>query len=143
MQNFKTTWSAFSKDFGGIRLRSIDLVQFYKQLKGNLSMAEESDAHILRNIVKMSLESDEHGFVYFNEMLFKTMKRKYAEERTKNRVMIEHELRALDKLQAIKNKLIQQYRHDEKVKAFTVNPFLTIMYKSMTFKAWTKLYSIF
>jgi hypothetical protein len=104
-------------------------------------MSEESDAHILRNIVKMSLDSDEHGFVYFNEVLFKSMKRKYAEERTKNRALIEHEVRALEKLQIMKQKMIKKQRHDDKVRAVTVNPFLTIMYKSMTFKSWVKLYS--
>ena len=31
-------------------------------------------------------------------------------------------------------------RHDQKVKAVTVNPFLTIMYKNMSFKAWLKIY---
>ena len=55
-------------------------------------MTDDSDAVILRNIVKMNFESDEHGFVYFNEVLFKAMKRKYAEERTKNKVLINHEL---------------------------------------------------
>jgi hypothetical protein len=43
----------------------------------------------------MNLESDENGFVYFNELLFKTMKRKYADERTKNRALIEHEIKTL------------------------------------------------
>lgn len=40
-------------------MRSVDLTSFFKNLKGNLSMSDESDAHILRNIVKMNLESDE------------------------------------------------------------------------------------
>ena len=50
----------------------------------------------------MNLESDEYGFVYFNEVLFRSMKRKYAEERCKNKVLINHELRALDKLLLMK-----------------------------------------
>mmetsp|Transcript_22889 Transcript_22889/g.22179 ORF Transcript_22889/g.22179 Transcript_22889/m.22179 type:complete len:155 (-) Transcript_22889:95-559(-) len=103
-------------------------------------MAEETDAVVLRNIMKMNFESDENGFVYFNDVLFKAMKKKYAEERTKNRVLIEHELRALERLQQIKEKLIKKQRHDEKVQSVIVNPFMTLMYKSMTFKAWIKIY---
>jgi len=103
-------------------------------------MAEESDATVLRNIVKMNFESDENGFVYFNEVLFKGMKRKYAEERTKNRVLVEHELRALERLEVIKQKQIRKQRHDEKVRSVIVNPFMTIMYKNMTFRAWIKHY---
>ena len=61
-------------------------------------MHEDSDSHILRNIVKMNLESDEHGFIYFNELLFKAMKRKYTDERTKNRILINHEVQILERL---------------------------------------------
>lgn len=98
LQNFKNTWSIFSREYEGVRIRSIDLIQFFKGLKGNLGMHNESDQHILRNIVKMNLESDENGFVYFNELLFKTMKRKYADERTKNKALIENEIKILQKL---------------------------------------------
>jgi hypothetical protein len=108
LQNFKTTWSFFSKEFEGIRMNSLDLTIFFKHLKGNLGMHSESDQHILRNIVKMNLESDENGFVYFNELLFKAMKRKYAEERTKNRVLIEHELKILQKLMDIKQTMLKR-----------------------------------
>jgi len=140
LQNFKATWAIYSREFSGIKVKSSDLVSFFKNLKGNLSMAEETDAVVLRNIMKMNFESDENGFVYFNDVLFKAMKKKYAEERTKNRVLIEHELRALERLQQIKEKLIKKQRHDEKVQSVIVNPFMTLMYKSMTFKAWIKIY---
>lgn len=56
-------------------------MHFFKSLKGNLGMHNEkgeSDTVIMRNIVKMNLESDEEGFIYFNELLFKAMKRIYG-----------------------------------------------------------------
>src|SRR5438105_407810 len=81
----------FSKDFEGVKIKSVDLVPFFKELKGNLAFVGENDAGIMRNIVKMSLESDEEGFIYFNELLFKAMKRKYGEERTKKKVLAEYE----------------------------------------------------
>lgn len=68
------------------------------------------------------------------------MKRVYGEERTKNKQLISAELQALEKLQIIKAKLAKMSRHDAKMKAVTVNPFLTIMYKRLSFKAWIALY---
>jgi len=34
---------------------------------------------VIKEIVKMDLEADEEGFVYFNELLFKSMKRVFGE----------------------------------------------------------------
>jgi hypothetical protein len=45
--------------------------------------------------------SDDEGFVYFNELLYKTMKRRYAKGRTKKKVMFELELETLEKLEKI------------------------------------------
>ena len=69
------------------------------------------------------------------------MKRQYGQERTKKRILAEFELKALEKLQNIKEKMIQKSRKQERVKAVTVNPFLMVMYKNMSFKAWIKQYS--
>jgi hypothetical protein len=71
------------------------------------------------------------------------MKRVYGEERTKNKQLIQVELLALEKLHKIKAKLVKLSRHDAKIKAVTVNPFLTIMYKRLSFKAWLSLYRIY
>jgi hypothetical protein len=43
------------------------------------------------------------------------MRRKYAEERTKNKVLIQHEIHTLEKLMAIKQKMLKLERHNEKV----------------------------
>lgn len=56
LQNFKSIWSIYSKEHEGIKIKALDLVQFFKLLKGNLGMHDESDPQILRNIVKMNLE---------------------------------------------------------------------------------------
>lgn len=54
----------------------------------------------------MNVEADDEGFVYFNELLFKAMKRRYGVERTKKRVLAELEFETLEKLQKIKDKMI-------------------------------------
>lgn len=50
----------------------------------------------------MDLVSDDEGFVYFNELLFKAMRRIYGETHVKNKILVEHELRSLKKIEAIK-----------------------------------------
>ncbi|CDW83739.1 cation channel family protein [Stylonychia lemnae] len=137
---FKFTWSKFSKEFEGLKIRSLDLVAYFKELEGNLGMKDDTDKNIMRYIVKMNLESDEEGFIYFNELLFKAMKRIYGKERTKKRILVDFELKTLDKLQRIKAKQQMKSRKNERVKAVTVNPFLSVMYKNMSFKAWAKIF---
>lgn len=50
----------------------------------------------------MDLVSDEEGFVYFNELLFKAMRRAYGETHVKNKILVEHELRTIKKIDVIK-----------------------------------------
>ena len=44
----------------------------------------------------MNIESDEDGFVYFNELLYKTMKVQYGPEHIRNKNLAEMELKTLD-----------------------------------------------
>lgn len=45
--------------------------------------------NIIKHVITMDLDSDADGYVYFNELLFKTLKRVYGEEHEKNRLVIE------------------------------------------------------
>ena len=64
------------------------------------------------------------------------MKRRYGQERTKKKILAEIELKALDRLEQIKAKMAASSRKKERFKAVTVNPFLAVMYKNMSFRAW-------
>ena len=68
------------------------------------------------------------------------MKRRYGQERTKKKVLAELEIKTLERLQAIKMQNMAKSRRTERVKAVTVNPFLAVMYKNMSFKTWLKQY---
>ncbi len=109
-----------------------------------LGMKGEDRDEIIKNIVKMDLESDEHGFVYFNELLFKTMKRVYGDEHMKNRILVEHELKVLKKIHQIRLKMQKKSDRLDQEKmshiGANVNPFLLKMYKHMSFKAWIKMF---
>jgi hypothetical protein len=56
LKQFKLTWAKYSKEFGGIKIRALDLTSFFKNLQGNLGMHKEKELNILRTIVKFSLE---------------------------------------------------------------------------------------
>lgn len=58
---------------------------------------------IERELVIMNIQADPDGFVYFNELLYKTMKRRYMPGRTKKKILFECELDTLDKLEKIMN----------------------------------------
>ena len=62
-------------------------------------------------ILKMDLVSDNNGFVYFNELLFRSMKRLdfnfiifrvYGEENVKNITLAQQELSVLKKLEKLR-----------------------------------------
>ena len=87
--------------------------------------------------------SDDDGFIYFNELLYKTMKRRYAYGRTKKKVLYELELDTLEKLEKIMTKQIFLSRKKERQKAVAVNPFMSMMYKNMSFNVWREIFSKF
>ena len=69
------------------------------------------------------------------------MKRIYGKERTKKVYLIEFEVKILGLILDMKEKQIMKARKVKRQEAVAVNPFLTVMYKSMSFKAWTRQYS--
>ena len=68
------------------------------------------------------------------------MKRRYANGRTKKKVLYELELDTLDQLEKIMKEQIFASRKKERLKAVAVNPFLAMMYKSMSFNVWREIY---
>jgi hypothetical protein len=64
------------------------------------------------------------------------MKRRYGPRRTKKKILFELELDTLDKLEHIMTKQVFASRQRERIKAVSVNPFLTIYYRQFTFHTW-------
>jgi len=68
-----------------------------------MSKMKNDKKGIERELVIMNIQADPDGFVYFNELLYKTMKRRYMPGRTKKKILFECELDTLDKLEKIMN----------------------------------------
>ena len=56
-------------------------------MEPRLGMKGEDQKEIMKTVVKMDLISDEECFIYFNDLLFKTMRRIYGEEKIKNKAI--------------------------------------------------------
>ena len=80
-----------------IKIKDTQLLKFFRTLKEPLGMATiRSDKLLSRNLLKMGIRS-EKGYVYFNELLFRAMKRIYGNFKI-NKEMQVFELRTLYKI---------------------------------------------
>lgn len=68
------------------------------------------------------------------------MKRRYMPGRTKKKILFECELDTLDKLEKIMTEQIKESLAKERQAAIAVNPFMSMMYKSMSFNVWNEIY---
>ena len=79
LEIFKTNWAKFSSENNGIRIKDKKLVDFFEKLETPLGFMDENlkftKKQIVIEILKMDLVSDNEGFIYFNELLFRCMKR--------------------------------------------------------------------
>jgi hypothetical protein len=63
-----------------------------------LGMRNEPINDIIKSVMQMELVSDVEGFVYFNELLYRVFRRVYGDRHVKNKIVIEHEINALETL---------------------------------------------
>lgn len=139
LNRFKEVWMYYSKEYEGIKIKHNVLDKMFGEMGGKIGMQKEyaiSKNQVIKNIIKMDIEADDEGFIYFNDLLYKAMQRVYGVEHIKNKILFNEELKAFEKLEDIRNKMIKKSRQLERVAAVKVNPFLTLMYKNMSFTAW-------
>jgi len=134
LEVFKEKWTIFSREHRCLKIKDSKLVKFFASMEEPLGMSGQDVQEIIKNIVKMDLQSDDEGFVYFNELLYKTMRRVYGEEHVVNKKLAEQEIKAMRRIQKITDNLQKKSRSLDK--QGNVNPFLSMMYHRMSFKAW-------
>eukprot|EP00345_Euplotes_harpa_P007901 CAMPEP_0168351078 /NCGR_PEP_ID=MMETSP0213-20121227/21578_1 /TAXON_ID=151035 /ORGANISM="Euplotes harpa, Strain FSP1.4" /LENGTH=62 /DNA_ID=CAMNT_0008361703 /DNA_START=62 /DNA_END=247 /DNA_ORIENTATION=+ len=62
-------------------MKDSKLVAFFKSMDKPLGMEEDdikNDNDINKNIVQMDIRADGEGYVYFNELLYKVMRKTYG-----------------------------------------------------------------
>ena len=135
---FKKAWTQLTKENKCIKIKDNKLVLFFKTMSVPLGMEDEEindDSDYLRSIVLMNIKQDENGYIYFNELLYKVMKKKYGIKNVKNRVLAENEMKAYFKINNIQKKMSKGLISEEK-KVYLVNPFLQNMYYKISFNTW-------
>ena len=78
LEAFKTNWWAFAQEYNGVKIKDHWLVDFFYSLSpplGFKGIKGITRKEVVVEILKMDLISDPNGFIYFNELLFKSMKR--------------------------------------------------------------------
>lgn len=96
-------------------------------------MKNPNDIH--KNMVQMDIRADGEGYVYFNELLYKVMKKTYGIKHIRNKKLADYEANTFIKINKLQEKMSKQLISEEK-KAIAVNPFLAIMHYKISFKTW-------
>jgi hypothetical protein len=109
------------------------------QMEPPLGMKGEKVSGIIKNVVRLELSSDNEGFVYFNELLYRVMRRVYGDTHVKNKILIESEITTMKKIEAIKQKMIKKSRVQERLQAAQVNPFSLQLFMNASFRGWLKI----
>jgi hypothetical protein len=142
LARYKKTWTIFTHKNNCLKIKDTRLVAFMAQMPSPLGMQGESVNDIIKSVMQMELVSDNEGFVYFNELLYKVMRRQYGDPHVKNKVLIEQELVTIKKIKEIKERMIKRSRIQERIQAVAVNPFTMQLVRNVSFKAWLKLYKV-
>ena len=137
-QIFKNAWTEFAQANHCVKMKDSKLLAFFKSMETPLGMDKDdlnNDNDYNKNIVQMDIRADEEGFVYFNELLYKVMRKEYGIKHIRNKKLAEHEANTFMKINKIQEKMSKFLISEEK-KAISVNPFLAMMYYNISFKSW-------
>ena len=101
-----------------------------------------TEGDLKRNMLKMGIRSDD-GYIYFNELLYRCMRRIYGNLKLNKNMQIselktQYKIFMMTLLSQKKTKTMknQEIFSNMLGKTNSVNPFLTVMFFKMSFKAW-------
>ena len=128
----------------GVKMREKYLSEFFKTLPPPIGLpTDTSDNSIKKIMLKMGIRSD-NGFVYFNELLYRCMRRQYGNFKLGKKMQIT-ELKTQFKLYSItmlaqnKDKVAKDHEfffNNMIGSGKSVNPFLQMMYYRISFFIW-------
>eukprot|EP00825_Cyclidium_porcatum_P019509 TRINITY_DN2214_c0_g1_i1.p1 TRINITY_DN2214_c0_g1~~TRINITY_DN2214_c0_g1_i1.p1 ORF type:complete len:381 (+),score=74.92 TRINITY_DN2214_c0_g1_i1:61-1203(+) len=158
LQAFNKCWNKFTKQYQGEKIHQKKLIQFFMALDPPLGFGSNKNTQkIIKEILKMQIHGDKNGFIYFNELLFVSMKRvmskriiskankelltyiAYEESQTKKKLLTLQKQMLSEEMSAANNsqqKLSKQRPMDRKVDK--LNPFTLIIFVRMCLVTWKK-----
>jgi hypothetical protein len=86
---FMIVWIEFTaKKYRCVKIREKQLNDFFKKLPPPIGLPDDtSDAELKKTMLKMGIRCDE-GFIYFNELLYRCMRRQYGNFKLNKRMQI-------------------------------------------------------
>lgn len=128
------------------------MTKFFRKLgekgdkKESLGFGEHDyeDGELKKQLLKMAIKSD-NGYIYFNELLYRCMRRKYGNMKINKKMQI-FELKTQYRIYLITLSIQNQNKKLSNEDIFNsiikkengVNPFLTVMNFKISFKTWMK-----
>lgn len=154
LASFMRVWKLETQDrYRCQKIKEKQLPKFFRELgndgdKNNTLGFGKDDyepAELKKQMLKMAIKSV-NGYVYFNELLYRCMRRKYGLMKINKKMQIFElltqyriYLMTLEKLKnREKNLTNEDIKHALVKKENGVNPFLTVMNFRITFRAWSK-----
>lgn len=145
LEIFMKIWVQFTQHkYRCIKLREKQLNDFFRALPMPFGLPPEtSDDQLKKVMLKMGVRCDD-GYVYFNELLYRCMRRQYGNFKLNKKMQI-IELKTQYKIYQITNKQQNQTNKQELYELFfnkmigngkSVNPFLLQMYFHISFNTW-------
>lgn len=143
---FMVTWVDFTATRSRcVKLREKRLNEFFKKLPMPIGLPlNTSDEEMKKIMLKMGIKCDD-GYVYFNELLYRCMRRQYGSFKLNRRMQV-HELKTQYKIYMLKLQaqglVMYSINPQETFLAKTVgagkavNPFLQEMYFHISFTTW-------
>mmetsp|Transcript_20713 Transcript_20713/g.31744 ORF Transcript_20713/g.31744 Transcript_20713/m.31744 type:complete len:409 (-) Transcript_20713:54-1280(-) len=152
-QSFMQVWKEFTQDrYNCLKIKENQLTKFFRKLgetgdrNNSLGFNEEyyDDGELKKQLLKMAIKSD-NGYIYFNELLYRCMRRKYGNMKINKKMQI-FELRTQYNIYLMTlaiQKKTKNLTNDDIFNSIIkkengVNPFLTVMNFKISFKTWLK-----
>lgn len=154
LASFMRVWKSETQDrYRCQKIKEKQLPKFFRELgndgdkSGSLGFGKDDyePAELKKQMLKMAIKSV-NGYVYFNELLYRCMRRKYGNMKINKKMQIFELLTQyriyLMTLEKLRKGHMQVSNEDIKhalvKKENGVNPFLTVMNFRITFRAWSK-----
>mmetsp|Transcript_7183 Transcript_7183/g.12108 ORF Transcript_7183/g.12108 Transcript_7183/m.12108 type:complete len:1503 (-) Transcript_7183:75-4583(-) len=152
-QAFMQVWKEFTQDrYNCLKIKENQLTKFFRRLgdfgdkQTSLGFNEEyyEDGELKKQLLKMAIKSD-NGYIYFNELLYRCMRRKYGNMKINKKMQI-FELRTQYSIYLMTLRIQKSSKAITKEDIFKsiikkengVNPFLLVMNFKISFKTWLK-----
>jgi hypothetical protein len=150
--SFMEVWKEFTqKKYQCFKIKENQLTSFFRKL-GEINpslgfpLLEYDDGDLKKNLLKMAIKSD-NGYIFFNEMLYRCMRRKYGNMKINKKMQI-FELRTQYSIYMMtletQNKSSAMLSNEDIFNSLIkkengVNPFLTVMNFKISYKTWLKV----